>query len=353
MSGNVATDPQYWRDVSVYLAGAGVGGFEQDWLADKAVTAFNLTDADDFLDNMASAMGQQGIGVQYCSAATRHFLQSAKYANVTTIRASEDRFDRTRWTNFLYASRLAGALGVWPFTDVFLSSETANLVLATLSAGPVGVGDRLGAIDAANLARAVRADGVIVKPDVPIVPIDRSFWNDSGNAQAPIVAATYSDFGGIRGWYVFVYPRGDDTLARFRLSDVGLTQPAYLYDYFAGTGRVVGPGDWLDETVTDFHYEVAVPLGRSGMALIGDTGHFATLGKKRIAAQTDDGALHVTVAFAAGETSRTLRGYAPDAPSAVANAGSVSEVRYDPATGLFAVDVMPGADGTAAIDIVR
>jgi len=353
MSGNVSTDPQYWSDISQYLAASGAAGFEQDWLADRAVTDFNLTDADDFLDNMAAAMGQQGISVQYCSGTTRHFLQSAKYGNVTTIRASEDRFDRSRWTSFLYASRLAGALGVWPFTDVLMSSETANLVLATLSAGPVGVGDALGAIDAGNLARAVRADGVIVKPDAPIVPIDSSFWKDSGNAQAPMVAAAYSDFGVVRDWYLFLYPQGDNTQAQFRLADVGLVQAAFLYDYFDGTGRIVSPGEWLSEDVTDFRYQVAAPVGWSGMALIGDIGHFATLGKKRIAAVTDDGALHVTVAFAAGETMRTLRGYSPGAPSAAATAGSVSDVRYDPASGLFDVDVMPGADGTTSIDFVR
>jgi hypothetical protein len=353
MSGNVSTDPQYWSDVSQYLAGSGVAGFEQDWLADKAVTDFNLTDADDFLDNMAGAMGQQAISVQYCSGTTRHFLQTARYGNVTTIRASEDRFDRSRWTNFLYASRLAAALGVWPFTDVLMSGETANLILATLSAGPVGVGDALGAMDPGNLARSVRADGTIVKPDVPIVPIDSSFWKDSGNALAPMVAATYSDFGSVRDWYLFLYPQGDITLAQFRLADVGLVQAAFLYDYFDGTGRVVSPGEWLTEDVTDFRYQVAAPIGWSGMALIGDTGHFATLGKKRIAAVTDDGALHVTVAFAAGETVRTLRGYSPGAASAAATAGSVSDVRYDEASGLFDVDVMPGADGTASVDIVR
>ncbi len=353
MSGNVSTDPLFWGEIAGYLAGSGVAGYEQDWLADRAATDFNLTDGDDFLDNMASALGQQNISIQYCTGTGRHFLQSAKYNNLTTIRASQDRFDRTRWTKFLYASRLASAVGVWPFSDVLMSGETDNLLLATLSAGPVGVGDRIGTLSAANLLRAIRPDGVIVKPDVPLTPLDTSFWSDSNNSLAPMIAATYSDFGGWRGWYVFVYPQGDNTLASFRLSDVGLTQPAYLYDYFGGAGRVVAPEELLEQDVPAYSYQIAVPIGISGMALLGDTGHFVSLGKKRIAALSDDGIVHVTVAFAAGESSRTLRGYSPDPPSASAVTGAVGPVRYDPATSQFAVEVTPGADGTASLQIWR
>src|SRR5262249_61837380 len=61
--------------------------------------------------------------------------------------------------------RLASALGEWPWTDVFTSSETSNLLLSTLSASIVGVGDALGQFDRTNLLRVVRADGVIVKPE--------------------------------------------------------------------------------------------------------------------------------------------------------------------------------------------
>ena len=142
MSGTVSIDPLYWSYAATYLSSSGAAGFEQDWLADKATTAYNLTDGDAFLDNMAGAMGQQNIAIQYCSATARHFLQSARYNNLTTIRASMDRFESARWSGFLYASRLASAVGIWPFTDVFMTSETDNLLVATLSAGPLGVGDR-------------------------------------------------------------------------------------------------------------------------------------------------------------------------------------------------------------------
>ena len=36
-------------EISRYLADAGVIGYEQDWLADRAQTDFNLTDPDAYL----------------------------------------------------------------------------------------------------------------------------------------------------------------------------------------------------------------------------------------------------------------------------------------------------------------
>src|SRR5947209_2996421 len=97
----------------------------------------------------------------------RHFLQGTRYSNLLTIRVSGDRFEKKQWKPFLFNGRLASALGAWPWSDVFNSSETANLLLSTLSGSIVGVGDAIGEFDRTNLLRVVRADGVIIKPDDP------------------------------------------------------------------------------------------------------------------------------------------------------------------------------------------
>src|SRR5205823_8670345 len=89
---------------------------EQDWLNDKAHTDFNLTDAEAFLDNMASAMSRWNLTMQYCMASPRHIMQSSRYSNLTTIRTSADRLGPDRWSDFLYTSRFASAVGAWPFT---------------------------------------------------------------------------------------------------------------------------------------------------------------------------------------------------------------------------------------------
>ena len=354
MSGNVSTDSRFWDEVANYLVISGVKTYEQDWLYNRAQTDFNLTDPEAFLDNMSKSLGAQNITIQYCMPSGRHFLQSAGYNNVTSIRVSEDRFDHTRWRSFLYASRLASALGVYPFADVMMSVETDNLLLSTLSAGPVGVGDRIGAFSPANLLRAVRADGVIVKPDVPLTPIDVSFLNDSRNLQAPIVASTYSDFGTLRTNYIFAYPQAANTLATFRLADAGVTQPAYLFDGRGGTGRVVDPQEMLNLPIADgYIYQVAAPIGLSGMAIIGDTGQFVTMGKKRVSSLTDDGIVQLTVTFAKGDGVHTIEGYSPYEPIASVVSGNAGTMVYDPATKRFKLPLMAGRDGTATVNILR
>ncbi len=353
MSNNVSIDPAYWQNVSGYLKNSGVATYEQDWLSGPAIPNFNLTDPEAFLGNMAGAMSQQGLTMQYCMPTPRHVMQSSKYQNLTTIRASQDRFLPARWNAFLYASRLIGAAGAWPFTDVFMSNETSNLLLATLSAGPVGIGDPIGGINSGNLLSAIRADGVIVKPDVPITPIDSSFVKDAQSLGAPMIASTYTAFGDVKTHYVFAYAQGANTQAQFTLADLGLTDSAYVYDYFGGVGRRMGPKETYSNSLSgDPLYLVVAPIGKSGMAVIGDTGQFVTAGKKRIAALADDGSIHITVLFAKGETSRQIEGYSPAPPKAAADTGSVSQFAYDSATGRFRFVVSPEADGGTATVVI-
>ena len=353
MSGNVVTDPAYWETVANYLATSGVATYEQDWLNDNAQASFNLTDEDAFLDNMAASMARHKVTMQYCMASPRHFLQSAKYNNLTTARTSADRLSRDKWSDFLYTSRLSSAVGAWPFTDNFLSTESTNLLLANLSAGPLGIGDAIGSINSANLLKAVRPDGVIVKPDSPLVPIDASYLNSAHGTDTPQIASAYSDFAGLRTYYVFAYTQGSNGEVKFRPSDAGAGQPVYVYDYFGGTGQPMDAADIIDRQISgDSMYLVMAPIGPSGMAVLGDTGQFITMGKKRVTAIQDDGKIRMTVSFSAGETSRVITGFSPWLPLAHALNGSASLV-YDAKAQQFRITVTPGADGTASIHILR
>src|ERR1700733_13388926 len=151
MSATLVLDPFFWNTTSQYLAAAGVVTYEQVWLDHNAPTELNLTDPQSFLGNMSEAMLSKGITIQYCMPLPSHYMASTQYSNVHTIRTSLDRFDREKWDSFLYDSRLATAVGLWPWTDVFFSNELPNLILSTLSAGPVGVGDALGETDDRNM----------------------------------------------------------------------------------------------------------------------------------------------------------------------------------------------------------
>ena len=344
-SGNVMTDPRYWSDLMGYLQTGGVVTYEQDWLGAQAQPVYDLSAPQQFMGNMANAAAQRGLTLQYCMPLPRHVLQTVEYGNVTSMRVSDDRFDRTRWDTFLYTSRLASALGVWPWADVFMSTERDNLLLADLSAGVVGTGDAIGAEDAGNLRRVMRNDAVLVKPDVPLVPTDESILAEASQGpKTPMVAWTFTDHGSMRGLYVFTYSRSDAPQdVSFSPASLGLQGPVYVYDYFADAGRLLAAGDIFTASVSTGSYFLAAPVGPTGIAFLGDSGQFASLGRKRISQLSDDGTLHATIEFAPGEQTLTLFGYAPTAPFAAAAGGSVQDVTYDPATQRFTLVLRPDA----------
>jgi hypothetical protein len=350
MSNNVIIDPSYWMTVGTYLQNAGVFGYEQDWLDEQATAAYTIDDQNAFMDNMALLGNKFGLSMQYCMATPRHFLQSTEYDTLTTIRVSEDRFTRDKWDQFFYSSRLASAVGVYPFTDVFRSTEKNHLLIATLSAGIVGVGDRMGEVNGENLLYVVRPDGVIVKPDVPAVPTDESILNDAHNAGEPLVSFTYTDHGPMRALYVFAHPRTDDRTATFTPAALGLGGNVYAYDWIAGRGVMI-PGDepWSKRIHGDPTYLVIVPVGKSGIAFLGDLGKFVPLGKKRVSDLSDDGVLEAAFAFASGEHSITVEGWAKSTPIVAAVDGWLGPLTFDKDSRRFRIEVFAGKSGTARI----
>ena len=115
----------------------------------------------------------------------------------------------------------------------------------------------------------------------------------------------------------------------------------YHENYFTGRGALLTAGQTLYATVRAGSYDVVVPVGRSGIAFLGDAGKLVSLGKQRITRLSDDGAVHATIAFAAGEGAVTLHGYAPSRPVVTATKGTAGPVTYDAASGQFSVAVSP------------
>lgn len=355
MSGNVSVDPAYWNSVMNYIRSNGAITYEQDWLSAQAQTANNLTDPNAFMNDMAHAASVAGLALQYCMPYPRHYLQGSMYSNLLTTRVSHDRFLPARWDSFLYDSRFASALGIWPWTDVFMSTETNNLLLSTLSAGMVGVGDRLGKENKANLMQTIRSDGVIVKPDTSIVPTDETYVGDAQaqGTRPAMVAAAYTYHASMVAAYVFAYSRINHVQqpATFTPATLGISGDAYVYNYFAQNGTVVKAGQSFTGSVKDGSYYVVVPIGRSGIAFLGDEGKFASLGSKRISRLSDDGIVHATVTFAPGEGAVTLHGYAPAKPTISVTSGSAGSVSYNTSTHLFSFSVEAGETHTAVISM--
>jgi hypothetical protein len=350
ISGAAAVDRAWWQQIMGYLASAQVATYEQDWLnviyEHSPQLSATPAAADAFTDAMAQAAQDKGLTLQYSMALPRHFLESARYGSVTTIRVSSDRFGRRKWDDFLYTSRLASALGIWPWTDVFMSTETDNLLFATLSAGMVGIGDRIGSESHENLLRAVRSDGVIIKPDAPLVPIDLMYASDAAGARRPMIASTHTDHGSLRTTYVFSYNR-DNAYARVAITPAlfGLRSPVYVYDTRRRIAWLRGESDTFafDLKPRGTGYFILAPVSRTGIALLGDESKFVPDGRKRIADVVEEPSrLVATVTFAPQESSVQLFGYAEREPAVAALSGSVSALQFDKRTGRFGVSVSPG-----------
>ena len=353
LSGNVIIDPAFWKSTAAYLHDAGVVTYEQDWLNHNALPELNLEDSKAFLGNMSAAMQSAGISIQYCMPLPAHYMASTLYPNIETIRTSSDRLTAQKWDDFLYDSRLASAVGLWPWTDVFFSSELPNLIVSTLSAGPVGVGDALGDIDAQNLMAVVRQDGYIIKPDFPLLPIDSMYASDANSQQAPMVAMAETKFTDSLARYVFSYPRRPtDTEFSVPLSELDFSGPVYAYDWREHSGYLIPAGGTLSMHFKDgFAYDVLVPVNRDGLALLGDTEKIVPLGKKRIGALEDRGTLTATIEFAHGEDVRTISGYASHSPKLKVLKGDLRNMDYDSRTKIFRAQVAPASSAEAILRV--
>jgi hypothetical protein len=348
ISGVAAVDPKWWDDIADYLHQADVQTYEQDWLYSiyQRSPAFssNLYTAEIFLDNMARACKERGMTMQYCMPYPAHFLQGSRYDNLTSIRTSFDRFGRNHWPSFLYTSRLAYSMGIRPWSDVFNSTETDNLLLSTLSSGPVGIGDALGHEDKGNLFQAVRADGVIVKPDVPALPLDCSYITAVQGGQSPLIAAAYTEHGDFRTAYLFAFNQasGETNEVHFIPADLGFSGPVYVYNYFTRIGQRLEAGQVFSAALSNkaVAYYMVTSIDKNGMAFLGDEGKFVSNGKQRISSLKDDsGEMIAEVQFARSEKSIRLHGYSATAPNVTVKSGEAGPVQFDLATGRFAFEL--------------
>ena len=310
---------------------------------------------------MAEGCKKHGLSIQYCMPTPRCFLEGAKFDNLTSIRVSDDHFTPDHYHDFFYVSKLADALGIWPFADVFQSTLASSALFSTLSGGPVGTGDAIDTEDKANILKIVRADGVIVKPDVPLVAMDRTYVAEARKQDVPMLATTFTDHAGIKTIYLTAYKHKATALDNVSISaqELGCTGPFYFFNYLAETGVKVDRGADCQVTLQgrSYGYYIAAPIGESGIAVLGDAGRFVGTGKKRITSLHDDGhRVTAEVILAEKEQEVTLRGYAAKVPAVFVNAGNSGPVAYDARTGIFSVTIKPGSQvitRTADGDMIR
>lgn len=349
ISGVTPVDPAYWKDIIDYIKSFGAVAYEQDWLniiyGRTPEMASTLSVGNAFTDGMATAARRDGLDMQYCMAMPRFFLQGVKYNNLTTIRTSPDRFEPGKWMHFLFTAQLGYELGIWPWCDVFMSHETGNMIAAVLSAGPVGTGDAIGKEDKANIFRACRADGVLVKPDVPLFPVDAAYLQLAKGENKPIVAYTYTRHTGVKTGYLFVFAGANTRSTQFSVkpSETGMIGNVVVYSPQTHLLRTLKATDAFtaDLGASRYNYYIVAPITASGIAFLGDEGKIAATGKKRIAdITTTDTGMRVKVVFAPGESTLTLQGFSKARVST--DQGTLSQ---DPATHLFALKVPAPSEG--------
>ncbi len=364
ISGVGAVDPAWWDHVIGNIASWGVVTYEQDWLnviyRNSPEMGRTTWAGDAFMDQMARACKEKGLTMQYCMAQPRHFLQGSRYDNLTTIRVSGDRFEPRKWRHALFTSRLAWSLGIYPWVDVFRSAEMGNLLLACLSAGMVGPGDALGEEDPDNLAKAARQDGVLVKPDSPLLPLDETWVRLARGEKGPILAATSTDFGSFKAYYVFVYNPGKKVvLVDIPPASLGFRGKGCAFRPLLGAAETIVPGKPWRARVEGraggsrpWGYFVVVPRLGKGLAFLGDKDKFVPFGRKRIQkVEYRGGKLRVEVLFAPGEREVVLLGVSPFPPKPVAEEGVLKGAGWGKDDGSFLLRVAPGPKGRAVLAI--
>jgi hypothetical protein len=302
-------DPAFFAGMVAEAARWGAITIEQDWLVEVFLGVRGLRAAPGraraWQEAFDRAAAEHGLTLLWCMASPADFLQTLTLERVVAIRTSGDyRYlgeNPDLWVRFLYTNALARALGLHPFKDVFLSNRAgsgrdgdphaeAEALLAALSAGPVGIGDRVGRSDRELVLRTCRSDGTLVKPDVPLAAIDRCLRRDCRFEPEILVGECWSDHPAGRWSYAACFHawRGEAPLPlALPLRDLGAAAPRaplVAWDWRAGSAQRLEPGASLEAQLApaDWRLYVLCPLLPGGLALVGDASRYATAGDRRL-----------------------------------------------------------------------
>ncbi len=208
-------DPAFFRRWFDDAAANGVTVIEQDWMLMFWFWVRELRAhpgrARDWQRAMNGHAAATGVDLLWCMATPADFVEAAHLDRVIAVRTSDDyRFaddPAELWTWFLTVNRLAHALGLPVFKDVFFSNADVGpdddpidgdphaeleAALAALSGGVVGVGDRRGRADPGVVLRTCDDDGRIRRVDRPIAFVDDAMFGAPARGESLAWATTTS-----------------------------------------------------------------------------------------------------------------------------------------------------------------
>lgn len=279
-------DPTFFRRWFADARRWGACAIEQDWMllswfgvralraAPGRAAAWQRT-----LDALAE---ESGVDLIWCMATPADLVLAATLDHVVAVRTSDDyRFaadPASLWTWYLTVNRLARALGLRTFKDCFFSARPPDppgpeigsgvdadpidgdehaeveALLACMSAGPVGIGDRIGRTDRTVVLRTCDGDGRIRHVDTPLALVDACLFGEPERGERLAWATTTAT----RGEETWTYVVALNTAAELRevddrldLADIGLEGVREVYDWrrrevqqITTLRRVLAPRDW-------------------------------------------------------------------------------------------------------------
>jgi hypothetical protein len=376
-------DPDFYERLMAQAAGWGAITYEQDWLIECFLGVRGLREAPGraraWQEGIDAAARRHGHTLQWSMASPADFMQTVTLECVSSIRTSGDyRYiigSGALWAWFFYTNALARAVGLTPYKDVFFSSREGEgwdgdpnseceALVAALSSGPVGIGDRLGRTDRALVMRTCREDGMLVKPDVPVAALGSCYRGHPNVEPHPLVGEAHTKHpAGFWHYVVGIHVwRGEEPIVyRFDLEDLGPLRPKgplLVYDFRqARAERVEASGTqpaWEVELEPQaWDYRILCPILPGEVTIMGDVSRYVSAGDARLRDVRATGSGLVFEALGGpgecfeitGWSARPLRA----ARALDSNGGRPLEVRYE--SGLFEIPIAVGDRGWLRIEI--
>jgi hypothetical protein len=195
-------------------------------------------------------------------------MEAATLDRVIAVRTCDDyRFapdPAFLWTWFLTVNRLAGSLGLTVFKDCFFSnshmSDEADAIdgdphaelealLAAMSGGPVGIGDRIGRTDREIVMRTCDDDGRLRRLDGPIAAVDDCLFGGPARGDGLMWATTTATTA--NGVWRYVLAINTATRAQTIVDQFDIGREATVLDWRNGRDEVrnvlaatLSPRDW-------------------------------------------------------------------------------------------------------------
>lgn len=335
--GDVFYSLDYWRDTAAKLVSWGDVILQHDYLnvyEGNPVMMAGIDRMDTYFKNMAKALGEKGIKMQYCMQLPRNIMESTENPTVISVQGTHDHHapmtepkpthssdDAFAWKHLMFTDAFYGAVGLWPSRDNIQTEGDPNawedILMANLTGGEIQLGHRIGECNFELVRKTYReGDELVLKPCHPVVPLDRCYLTGCA------VGFTYSELNGERWFYVLSLPPSGP-LEAMRLADLKLTGRYVVYNYDTGIARVTDSGATMNlQTAAKHEYFVVAPIMKNGMAVIGDTAKFVTMADQRVASvEVSSRELRVGVT-ANQDWNPIIVGYAEKSPVSV-EAGSV------------------------------